>query len=207
MSKDKVKQIEFVKSSEKIEQCPAPDRHEYAFIGRSNVGKSSLINALSNRRNIAKISSTPGKTRLINHFVVNNAWYLVDLPGYGYAKRSKSERKLFDKIITDYLSERPNLVAMFVLIDSRIPPQKADIEFINRLGEMQVPFYLVFTKADKLSATQQSKLKDNMFDVLKDSWEALPAHFVTSAKTKEGCQQVLSEIHRLNNEIPVNKFL
>ncbi|MFO7879972.1 MAG: ribosome biogenesis GTP-binding protein YihA/YsxC [Bacteroidota bacterium] len=207
MSKDKIKQIEFVKSSEKIEQCPAPDRHEYAFIGRSNVGKSSLINALSNRRNIAKISSTPGKTRLINHFVVNNAWYLVDLPGYGYAKRSKSERKLFDKIISDYLSERPNLVAMFVLIDSRIPPQKADIEFINRLGEMQVPFYLVFTKTDKLSSTQQGKLKDNMFDVLKDSWEALPAHFVTSAKTKAGCRQVLSEIHRLNNEIPVNKFL
>jgi GTP-binding protein len=207
MNKAAIKHAKFIKSSLTTEDCPPPVKHEYAFIGRSNVGKSSLINALVNRKNLAKTSSSPGKTRLINHFLVDDSWYLVDLPGYGFAKRSKSERKTFETLITDYVTNRRNLVCLFVLIDSRIPPQKNDLVFINNLGELQVPFYLIFTKADKLSAAKKQKLIDDYTDVLKDSWDSLPPHFITSAKSKEGCVDILTEIHRLNGELPVDKFL
>lgn len=150
----KINQAEFLVSSSDIKQCPKPDKPEYAFIGRSNVGKSSLINMLTERRKLAKTSSSPGKTILINHFIINDAWYLVDLPGYGYAKRSKTERGKWEKMIQKYLLNRTNLLSVFVLIDSRVTPQSNDLEFINWLGMSQIPFVIVFTKADKMKSTQ-----------------------------------------------------
>ncbi|MFO7790517.1 MAG: ribosome biogenesis GTP-binding protein YihA/YsxC [Bacteroidales bacterium] len=203
----KIKQINFIKSSTTIKQMPSADKPEFAFAGRSNVGKSRLINALANRKKLAKISSAPGKTRTINHFLVDNTWYLTDLPGYGFAKRSKTERRMFTKMINEYIQERENLIVLFVLVDSRIPPQKIDIDFINLLGEHQVPFYIIFTKTDKISASQKSALAENMFESLLDTWEELPLHFITSAITKAGCQDILNEIHRLNCSKTVNKFL
>jgi GTP-binding protein len=185
---------EFVKSSSALKECPKPDLPEYAFIGRSNVGKSSLINMLCANRGLAKTSATPGKTRLINHFKINEQWYLVDLPGYGYAKVSREKRKDFDKTLFNYLNKRENLHCVFVLIDSRIPPQANDLEFINRLGEMQIPFAIVFTKTDK---TTQKQLNDNTKafknEMLK-TWEELPSCFYSSSTTKAGREEVLGFI-------------
>jgi len=185
---------EFVKSSSSLKECPKTDFPEYAFIGRSNVGKSSLINMLCAHRGLAKTSATPGKTRLINHFRINERWYLVDLPGYGYAKVSKNQRKDFDKTLFNYLSKRENLHCVFVLIDSRIPPQIIDMKFINRLGEMQIPFAIVFTKTDK---TTQKQLSDNTkafkTEMLK-TWEELPPCFYTSSNTKSGREEILEFI-------------
>ena len=189
---------EFVKSSPSLKECPKSDLPEYAFIGRSNVGKSSLINMLCQNGSLAKTSATPGKTRLINHFRINENWYLVDLPGYGYAKVSKNMRKDFEKTLFNYLRKRENLYGVFVLIDSRIPPQANDMEFISRLGELQIPFVIVFTKIDKVT---QKQLNDNTKafknEMLK-TWEELPACFYTSATTKRGREEILEYISLLN---------
>jgi len=189
-----VSKAEFIKSSPSLKECPKSNMPEYAFIGRSNVGKSSLINMLCKNGGLAKISATPGKTRLINHYLVNESWYLVDLPGYGYAKVSKKMRRDFDKILFNYLIKRENLYCVFVLIDSRIPPQANDMEFINRLGELQIPFSIVFTKTDK---TTQKQLNDNIMafknEMLK-LWEELPQCFYTSSATKRGREEILEFI-------------
>ena len=189
---------EFVKSSSSLKECPKPDMPEYAFIGRSNVGKSSLINMLCMNGKLAKTSSTPGKTRLINHYRINDRWYLVDLPGYGYAKVSKNLRRDFDKTLFNYLCKRENLHCVFVLIDPRIPPQANDMEFICRLGELHIPFAIVFTKSDKLS---QKQLNDNTHtfknEMLKN-WEELPPCFSTSSTTKRGREEILEFIEKTN---------
>ena len=188
----------FVKSSPSLKECPQPDMPEYAFIGRSNVGKSSLINMLCMNGSLAKTSSTPGKTRLINHFVINQSWYLVDLPGYGYAKVSKNMRRDFEKMLFNYLSKRENLYCVFVLIDARIPPQANDLQFIGRLGALSIPFAIVFTKTDK---TTQKQLADNtkaFTNELLKTWEELPACFLTSATTKRGRDEILEFIQKTN---------
>ena len=189
---------QFVKSSPSLKECPKPDIPEYAFIGRSNVGKSSLINMLCMNGNLAKTSATPGKTRLINHYRIGENWYLVDLPGYGYAKVSRNMRKDFDKVLFNYLTKRENLYCVFVLIDSRIPPQANDMEFLSRLGELQIPFVIVFTKTDK---TTQKQMSDNIkafkTEMLK-TWEALPQCFYTSSVTKRGREEILEFIEKTN---------
>ena len=194
----KIKTSVFVKSSSTNEQCPKPDRPEYAFIGRSNVGKSSLINALTERRDLAKTSSKPGKTQVINHFLINDAWYLVDLPGYGYAKVSQTDRKTWAEMINNYLFKRENLVCTFVLIDSRIEPQKVDLEFMEKLGSNGVPFALIFTKTDKLTATQLQIQLTNYKKTLQETWEDLPLIFVTSSISKQGRLDVLKQIEEWN---------
>lgn len=186
---------QFRTSSSKIEQMPRDSLVEFAFIGRSNVGKSSLINMLTGRP-LAKVSGTPGKTRLINHFAVNGRWYLVDLPGYGYARVSKEQRGGFSKIITDYITLSPKMYFLFVLVDSRLEPQKIDLEFITMLGERGIPFGIVFTKADKLSA---SKLGGNIARYKKElleSWQELPPIFVTSSESKAGRGDILDFIEK-----------
>lgn len=192
-----VKQAEYVISSPSVEKCPKPDKPEYAFIGRSNVGKSSLINMLCNK-DLAKTSASPGKTKLINHFIINNEWYIVDLPGYGYAKISQAQRKQWEKMIEDYLRKRKNLVNVFVLIDSRHKPQANDIEFVNKLGAWQVPFTLVFTKADKEKPKAVERNVNAFLDALKGTWEILPKYFVTSAAKKEGKEELLKFIDDCN---------
>lgn len=192
---------EFVISNTNISKCPQDRRPEYAFIGRSNVGKSSLINRLVNQKNLAHTSGKPGKTQLINHFLVNDSWYLVDLPGYGYAKVSKGSRKKFQAMIEDYILERPNLINLFVLIDSRIPPQKIDLEFMEWLGENQVPFSLVFTKIDKLKANQLNKGLKVYFKKMLETWSEVPVHFATSAETGAGKAELLSYIGEINKQI------
>lgn len=192
---------EFVISNTNISKCPQDKRPEYAFIGRSNVGKSSLINRLVNQKNLAHTSGKPGKTQLINHFLVNDSWYLVDLPGYGYAKVSKGSRKKFQAMIEDYILERPNLINLFVLIDSRIPPQKIDLEFMEWLGENQVPFSLVFTKIDKLKANQLNKGLKVYFKKMLETWSEVPVHFSTSAETGAGKAELLSYIGEINKQI------
>ncbi|AEI47105.1 ribosome biogenesis GTP-binding protein YihA/YsxC [Runella slithyformis] len=194
----KIKTSVFVKSSATNEQCPKPDRPEYAFIGRSNVGKSSLINALTERRDLAKTSSKPGKTQVINHFLINDMWYLVDLPGYGYAKVSQTDRKAWGEMITNYLFKRENLVCTFVLIDSRIEPQKVDLEFMEKLGSNGVPFALIFTKTDKLTATQLQTQLTNYKKTLLETWDELPLTFVTSSVSKQGRLDVLKQIEEWN---------
>ncbi|WP_428666595.1 ribosome biogenesis GTP-binding protein YihA/YsxC [Runella sp.] len=194
----KIKTSVFVKSSATNEQCPKPDRPEYAFIGRSNVGKSSLINALTERRDLAKTSSKPGKTQVINHFLINDSWYLVDLPGYGYAKVSQTDRKVWGEMINNYLFKRENLVCTFVLIDSRIEPQKVDLEFMEKLGSNGVPFALIFTKTDKLTATQLQTQLANYKKTLLETWQDLPLTFVTSAISKQGRLDVLKQIEEWN---------
>ena len=166
-----VVKAEFVVSNATVEKCPKPDRYEYAFIGRSNVGKSSLINMLTNNKKLAKTAARPWKTQLINHFLINDMWYMVDLPGYGYARTSETARRQFEKMIRDYILKRENLVCLFVLIDSRLEPQKIDLEFMEWLGENGVPFVMIFTKADKLSATQRLKCIDDYHKVMLETWE------------------------------------
>src|SRR5829696_5595179 len=172
-------------SSPSVDKCPAPDRAEYAFIGRSNVGKSSLINMICKKKEVAKTSITPGKTQLINHFNVTGSdkqeWYLVDLPGYGFAKVAQSQRKSWKKMIQDYIQKRENLVYLFALVDSRHEPQKLDLDFINQLGEWQIPFAIVFTKADKSTQKETARNVSNFLQKLKETWEEAPPHFVTSA--------------------------
>lgn len=196
-----ITQAEFIKSSTDISQCPPPDKKEYAFIGRSNVGKSSLINMLSNNKKLAKISGTPGKTQTINHFIMNNDWYLVDLPGYGYAKTSRTNRKEWTKFIKDYVLKRENLINLFLLVDSRHAPQKIDLEFMSWLGYKQVPFSIVFTKIDKLSSTEFNKNITNYKKELLKHWESLPKTFVSSSTTKIGKLEILQYIDHLNNTI------
>lgn len=199
-----IKSAKYIISSPDYTQCPAPDRPEYAFIGRSNVGKSSLINMIVDNHKLAKTSGTPGKTQLINHFIIENtadeSWYLVDLPGYGFAKASLSKRRQWMQMIENYLRKRENLVNVFVLIDSRHSPQAIDIEFINQLGKWQIPFSLVFTKADKETQKEVSKNVKAFLDALRKSWQFLPQHFVTSAVKKLGRKQILESIEEMNKE-------
>ena len=199
-----IKSAKYIISSPDYTQCPAPDRPEYAFIGRSNVGKSSLINMIVDNHKLAKTSGTPGKTQLINHFIIENtadeSWYLVDLPGYGYAKASLSKRRQWGQMIENYLRKRENLANVFVLIDSRHSPQKIDLEFINQLGEWQIPFSLVFTKADKETQKEVSKNVKAFLDALRKTWQFLPQHFVTSAVKKVGRKQILEWIEEMNKE-------
>ncbi len=196
-----IKTSEFTISSPNIEKCPTDFRPEYAFIGRSNVGKSSLINMLCNHKGLAKTSATPGKTLLINHFIINREWYLVDLPGYGYAKRSKTIQQKIDNMITSYLLMRRQLANVFVLIDIRHAPQAIDLEFINWLGASSIPFSIVFTKADKLSYQKVNENVRNYMTALSETWEELPPHFVTSSEKKTGRDEILTYIENINKEI------
>ncbi|WP_312769400.1 ribosome biogenesis GTP-binding protein YihA/YsxC [Epilithonimonas sp.] len=200
-----IKTAEFVKSSQKWQDCPEPTLPEYAFIGRSNVGKSSLINAMMNHKDLAKTSQTPGKTQLINHFLVNESWYLTDLPGYGYAKVSKSLRKDFEKLITNYILNRRNLVNLFVLVDIRHTPQKIDLEFMQWLGESGVPFSIVFTKADKLKSGGADRNVEIYKNELLQTWEDLPDLYITSAEKKEGGDLILKFIQKTNDFLIKNK--
>ncbi|MGB0432585.1 MAG: ribosome biogenesis GTP-binding protein YihA/YsxC [Bacteroidia bacterium] len=199
---EQIKQLSsnFVKSSSKPQECPAANLPEYAFIGRSNVGKSSLINYLMQRKELAMTSGKPGKTKLINHFLVSDNWYLVDLPGYGYAQTSKTDRKKYDQLIRNYLQKRENLICTFVLIDARIPPQSIDLEFINWLGMSSIPFELVFTKADKSKKTNVKENIQSFLDVMGNDWDELPPHSVTSAQVKEGRDLLLQRIFAYNQE-------
>ena len=183
-------------SNSSVHKCPTPDRPEYAFIGRSNVGKSSLINMITNHKKLAKTSSRPGKTQLINHFAINDDWYLVDLPGYGYAKISKTERDKFQAYIIDYIEKRENLYCLFVLIDSRLAPQKIDIEFITWLGEKRVPFAIVFTKTDKLGKNQLASNVAHYKRELKKEWGELPDVFLSSSETGLGKKEILDFISK-----------
>src|SRR5690606_10191933 len=182
----------------RVDKLPAPDLPEYAFIGRSNVGKSSLINALTGHRNLAKTSQTPGKTQLINHFLINGEWYIVDLPGYGFAKASKTSRTSWEKLIRRYLLMRENLQCVFVLVDSRLEPQRIDLDFCCWLGEQQVPFLLVFTKADKQSPVKANANIEKFRKALLQWFEEVPPHFLTSAETKSGCEELLATIGDVN---------
>ena len=197
-----VAHAEFVVSNTKVEQCPKSKIPEYAFIGRSNVGKSSLINMLCNRKKLAKTSSRPGKTQLINHYLINKQWHLVDLPGYGYARISKNQKKTFQKFIVDYFVKRKELIAAFLLIDLRHKPQTIDLEFMHWLGKNWIPFSIVFTKADKL---KEKEIKNNIYEYfkrLKDDWEEIPKHFITSSKKSIGKDELLSYINHINHSIP-----
>lgn len=185
---------EFKCSSERISQVPKDDLRDIAFIGRSNVGKSSLINMLTGRQGLAKVSGTPGKTRLINHFRINNAWYLVDLPGYGYARTSKTVRGEFSRLITDYVLRCEKLHYLFVLVDIRLEPQRIDLRFIEMLGEHGVPFGIIFTKADKLSKTQREKSIGRFAAALAEQWEELPPMFVSSSERGLGREEILTAI-------------
>jgi GTP-binding protein len=189
-------------SSPSVDKCPAPDRPEYAFIGRSNVGKSSLINMLCQKKEVAKVSASPGKTQMINHFTVvgsdKTEWYLVDLPGYGFAKVAQKQRKSWQKMISDYIQKRENLVSLFALVDSRLEPQKKDLDFINQLGEWQIPFAIVFTKADKTTQKETARNVSMFIDKLKENWEEAPPHFVTSAVKHLGAKQLRQFIAEQN---------
>ena len=189
-----IKSATFTISSAKISQCPQDTKAEFAFIGRSNVGKSSLINMLTNHKGLAKTSATPGKTLLINHFLINNEWYIVDLPGYGFAKRSKSVQRSIEEMISSYILRREQLVNVFLLIDVRHNPQKIDTEFMTWLGENGIPFSIVFTKADKLSAAQLRQNVDDYMKSLLETWEELPPYFVTSSEKKQGREPLLDYI-------------
>ncbi|HJE39342.1 MAG: YihA family ribosome biogenesis GTP-binding protein [Candidatus Amulumruptor caecigallinarius] len=185
-------------SNTDVNKCPDSRKHEYAFIGRSNVGKSSLINMLTGKKNLAMTSSTPGKTMLINHFIVNDSWYIVDLPGYGYAQRSKSDRTRLEKIIKSYILRREQMTNLFLLIDSRHKPQKIDLEFMEFLGENGVPFSIVFTKTDKQSKKTTDENISNYCKILSEQWEELPPIFVTSSETGAGREEMLDYIEQLN---------
>ncbi|NJB70807.1 GTP-binding protein [Saonia flava] len=195
----KIKSSDFVMSNSSVEKCPNEPIPEYAFIGRSNVGKSSLINMLTQRKGLAKTSGRPGKTQLINHFKINGNWFLVDLPGYGYAKVSKKEKKTFQKYITDYFLKREQLVCAFILIDIRHEPQKIDMEFMEWMGENQIPFSIIFTKADKLKPkTIEQHANGYLNELLNGVWEEAPNHFITSSSKNIGREEVLDYIDSIN---------
>ncbi|NNV56842.1 ribosome biogenesis GTP-binding protein YihA/YsxC [Limnovirga soli] len=196
-----IKEALYVISSPTVETCPKPDKPEYAFIGRSNVGKSSLINMLCNREKLAKTSATPGKTKIINHFLINKSWYIVDLPGYGYAKISQSQRRQWEQMIENYLRKRENLVNVFILIDARHSPQANDLEFIHNLGKWEIPFTLVFTKADKEKPAVVERNVKAFADKLRESWQFLPRQFITSAEKKTGRDEILQFIDECNKAI------
>jgi GTP-binding protein len=198
-----ISSAEFLTSSTRVENCPIPDKPEYAFIGRSNVGKSSLINMLVNKKGLAKTSSTPGKTQTINHFLINGTthpWYLVDLPGYGYAKSAKSARESWERFVRYYLAHRENLICTFVLIDMRHAPQAADLTFLEWLGKNGIPFQIVFTKCDKLSKGQIEVLFTHYQERLLQDWEEMPGFFLSSADTRLGREQILLLIDQLNRD-------
>jgi len=208
-----IKHAAYLISSPSVDTCPKPDRPEYAFIGRSNVGKSSLINMLCNNSKLAKISAAPGKTKLINHYSIESVspghkkkmlWYIADLPGYGYAKVSQAERKKWEKMIEDYLRKRKNLLNTFLLIDSRHEPQQADLDFVNISGEWQLPFTLAFTKADKVKPEALKRNINSFFDAMLETWQFLPQHFVTSATTKQGKSDILDFIDGANKIFATN---
>ena len=195
----------FVSSVADLAKCPPPDKPEFAFIGRSNVGKSSLINMLANRKQLAKTSNTPGKTQTINHFIINEQWYLVDLPGYGYASVSKTLKAGFGKIIDNYVLKRENLDCLFVLLDSRLEPQKIDLSFLEWAGSAGVPIALIFTKCDKLSANELAKSMKRYQQVLAKNWEEIPPNFMTSAETRRGKEEVLNFIDEVIRNSRENK--
>jgi len=201
-----IKTAKFVISNTEISKCPEPTIPEYAFIGRSNVGKSSLINFLTGRKKLAKISSQPGKTQLINHFLINDNWYLVDLPGYGYAKISKQKRNIWKGFIKKYLVNRENLICIFVLIDSRHKPQDIDIDFMMNLSQNALPFSIVFTKTDKISKSQLSKNIENYKASLLEKWESLPDIFITSSFKPKGKEEILTYIAELNKSDIANEL-
>ena len=196
-----IKQAAFVVSNTQVAKCPTHKLPEYAFIGRSNVGKSSLINMLTNHKGLAKTSSKPGKTQLINHFLINKEWYLVDLPGYGYAKVSKQSKKIFQQCITDYFKKRRELVNAFVLVDIRHEPQKIDLEFMQWLGENAIPFAIVFTKADKLTEKQIQEHVTSYSEILLQQWEEMPPYFITSSENRLGKEDLLSYIETINQSL------
>jgi GTP-binding protein len=191
---------EFLVSNSTVKSCPPPTLPEYAFIGRSNVGKSSLINMLVGQRKLAKTSGTPGKTQLINHFLIQQSWYLVDLPGYGFAKVSKTQRSSWTKMIKDYLEQRQNLLCLFVLLDVRLEPQKIDLEFMQWVGKAGLPFVMIFTKADKLSATKADQQVAAYKRTMLKQWAELPPYFVTSAENGRGREEILEFIQQLNQD-------
>ena len=196
-----IKKSEFVISAPTVSKCPKDDKPEYAFIGRSDVGKSSLINMLCNHKGLAKTSATPGKTLLINHFIINNEWYLVDLPGYGFAKRSKTVQQKLEQMIASYILQRKQLINVFVLIDIRHEQQKIDREFIDWLGESNVPFTIVFTKADKLGPGKAKQNAQKWLEQLKDRWETLPPYYITSSEKKLGREELLAYIDEINKSL------
>lgn len=196
-----IKKSEFVISAPTVSKCPKDDKPEYAFIGRSNVGKSSLINMLCNHKGLAKTSATPGKTLLINHFIINNEWYLVDLPGYGFAKRSKTVQQKLEQMIASYILQRKQLINVFVLTDIRHEQQKIDREFIDWLGESNVPFTIVFTKADKLGPGKAKQNAQKWLEQLKDRWETLPPYYITSSEKKLGREELLAYIDEINKSL------
>ena len=200
-----IKTAEYLQSEVDWRKCPVPDKPEYAFIGRSNVGKSSLINMLINNKNLAKTSSKPGKTQTINHFLMNKTWYLVDLPGYGFAKTSKTNREKWQKMISDYLLHRENLQVVFELVDSRLEPQQIDVNFINNLGENGIPFVIVFTKADKVSSGKAMSNIQKMKNKLYETWEELPLMIKSSSMSGLGKEQILDYIENINNQYGNNK--
>lgn len=196
-----VAHAEFVVSNTRVDHCPKTKMPEYAFIGRSNVGKSSLINMLCNQKKLAKTSSRPGKTQLINHFLINKKWYLVDLPGYGYARASKTQKKTFQKFIVDYFTKRKELVSAFLLIDIRHKPQPIDLDFLGWLGEHFIPFSIVFTKVDKIKEKEIETKVSDYLEVLKEDWESLPLYFVTSSEKRLGREPLLNYIQQINQSI------
>ena len=194
----KIKSAEFIISNSEVAKCPKDMLPEYAFIGRSNVGKSSLINMLTNQKNLAKTSGKPGKTQLINHFLINKNWFLVDLPGYGYARVSKSTKKVFQKFITNYFERREQLVLAFVLVDIRHKPQKIDLEFMEWMGQNQIPFSIIFTKADKLRPKAIDRHIDDYKTIMLETWEDMPSYFVTSSSKSIGKDDLLNYIDEIN---------
>ncbi len=196
-----VANAEFVVSNTNVEQCPKTKLPEYAFIGRSNVGKSSLINMICNKKKLAKTSSRPGKTQLINHFLINKQWYLVDLPGYGYARTSKAQKKTFQKFITDYLIKRKELISTFLLIDLRHKPQPLDLKYMRWLGKNLIPFSIIFTKADKLKEVEINEYILKYLNDIRKDWEEIPQHFITSSEKKIGKSELLNYIDEINKSI------
>ena len=197
----KIKSAEFILSNSDVAKCPKEKFPEYAFIGRSNVGKSSLINMLMQRKNLAKTSGRPGKTQLINHFLINKNWFLVDLPGYGYAKVSKSSKRVFQKFITQYFAKREQLVLAFVLIDCRHKPQKVDLEFMQWMGENQIPFSIIFTKADKLKPNALKRNIEQYTQKMLETWEEMPQYFITSSTKSTGRDELLTYIGEVNEQM------